>query len=272
MSSSDRRSPGGCAAASLLCLGILLWIRNPLLDVAAAVPLLFYLPGRAVLRAARAEPEDRLASTVLSVAISLSIVIIAGLILHLAGQITRPGWLISLGIIVSAAWIVWAVAERRASSGSLSVVVRAERRRAYYRPGDISTMASALGLAAIGLGLAVAVMLQHRQFYFTQAWIVPNQKAADSVVIGLRNEEEGQQSYAIELLVDRHLVQSWTDITLQPGRTWTTTFSWLALGASPRVEALVYRTSDRSVVYRHVWSAPQCVTHDDSRGRPPCGL
>jgi uncharacterized membrane protein len=301
MPSSDRLSPGGCAAAAFLCLGTLLWTGNPLLDIAAAGPLLFYLPGRAVLRVSRAKLEDKVESTVLSVAISLSVVIVAGLTLHLVGQITRLGWLISLGIIVLAACIVWALVDRRHPSGSFSAA-RIGRSSAGYRPGDLSVMALALGLAAVGLGLAVAVMLQHRQFYYTQAWIVPNDKAADTVVVGLRNEEGAKESYAIELLVDRHLVQLWSDITLQPGQTWTTNFRWtglgeyprdlrplwesspaadaprvtvserVALGATPRVEALVYRSGDRSVVYRHVWSAPQCVTHDDSRGRPPCEL
>ena len=46
---------------------------------------------------------------------------------------------------------------------------------------------------------------------------------------------------------------------------WRATISQrVGLGASPQVEALVYRSNNRSVVYRRVWTAPQCATGDDT--------
>jgi len=161
-------------------------------------------------------------------------------------------------------------------------------------------MAAATGLSAAAIALSVAGRHNHHDFYYTQLWIVQQQGSPDNVVVGLRNEEGHDESYAIELLVDGHLVQWWSDLSLHQEQTWTTTFRWTglgrypraiqpsrqsaaneaaasmtvsertALGAVPRVEALVYRANNRSVIYRHVWLAPECVTGGDPRGRPPC--
>jgi uncharacterized membrane protein len=299
MSKSDRRSAGLCAAVTILCLGILLWGRSSLLNLTAAGPFVFYLPGLAVVRAFGVEPKGWLESAVLRVAVSLAIVVIAGLALHLAGSITKAGWLAALSVITLAGCVACA-RERGAAVARASDTSKPLRLRPSYRPTDISTMALALCLAAAAMGLSTVISLRQHEFYYTQLWVVPKKDAPDSVVIGLRNAEAAEERYAVELLVDRRLVQSWSDVSLKPGEMWTTIFRWagfgeyprdvrplrrstiaqeaplatvserVGLGASPRVEALVYRSSNRSVIYRHVWSAPQCVTNDDSHGKPPC--
>jgi uncharacterized membrane protein len=258
----------------------------------------FFLPGWAVLRALAAEPEDRVGRAALRTALSLAIVVIVGLILHLADSITRAGWLLALGIVTFTACIVSLAGDSRTPAARLPEVSKA--RLPSCRPRHLAMGTTAICLAAAAIGLSVAMTSVRHEFSYTQAWIVPKQGAPDQVVFGLRNEEAGNESYAVELLVDRHLVQSWSDIPLKPGEAWTTTFRWAgfgeyphaiqslkesasgeaaasatvweraALGAVPRVEAVVYRSNNRSVIYRHVWIAPQCVTDDDTHGRPPC--
>lgn len=300
MSRNDHRPAVACAAVTILCLGVLLWGRNPLLNLAAAGPLVLFLPGWAALRALDAEPEDWLASAVLRTALSLAIVVIVGLLLHLASSIIRPAWLQTLGAITLTACAISLVTRGRTSVAGISQVGRARAARASYRSANAAMTTIAIGLAAAAVALSVGLTLRLHEFYTTQLWVVPKQDAPDEVVIGLRNAEAGDEKYSIELLVDRRLIQSWNDVSLKPGETWTTTFRWVGfgqyprrveplrqsatgqdaptvtisqrvgLGASPQVEALVYRGNDRSAIYRRVWSAPQCAVNDGAHGRPPC--
>jgi uncharacterized membrane protein len=300
MSRSDRRSAGVCAGTTVLCLGILYWGGSPLLNLAAAGLLVFYLPGWAALLALHAGPEGWLESTVLRVTLSLAIVIIAGLALHLMGSITKPGWLGALGAVALAACVFSVALGRRAFVARPAEAGLGRARWAHYRLKDVLMMTMAIGLVGVAIALSVVLTLRNQEFWYTQLWIIPKKDAADKAVIGLHNAESSEESYAIELLVDRHLVQSWSEVSLKPGETWTTTFQWVGLGeypralqplrelasreeapkatisqrvglgASARVEAVVYRSANRSVVYRHVWTAPQCATSDDAHGRPPC--
>jgi uncharacterized membrane protein len=295
MSRNELLPVGACVAATILCLGIASWGPSPLLNLAAAAPLVFYLPGWSVLRALRAEPEDWLGSVVLRVTLSLAIVLIAGLLLHLPGWITKQGWLAALGATIAVGCVTSAASGSRAASASDRI--RSRLSRASFRPMGMVMMAAAIALAGAAIMLSIVLALRHHEFYYTQLWILPKKDAPDRVVVGLHNAEAGDESYAVELLVDRHLVESWSNVLLKPGETWKTEFRWVgfgeyphavqpmasrdatpaatisqrvALGANPRVEAVVYRANNLSAVYRYVWSAPQCATGDDARGRPPC--
>jgi hypothetical protein len=304
MSRSDR-SAALCAAAAILCLGLQIWGRSPPLALtAAAAPLVFYLPGWGVLRALGVEPEGWPEANALRVALSLAIVVIVGLLLHLADSITRPGWLIGLGAVTLTGCRLALARQRRSVAAAPTSAGRGGARRTLLRPGDIATMAGAIGVAAAAVAVSVAQTSRHHEFRYTQLWIVPKEGAPDEVVVGLRNKEAGEERYEIELFVDRRLVRTWGSVPLRPGETWTTTFRWVGFaeyprpdqhlgkwapaqeasmdvprvtisqrvsgGASPRVEALVYRSNNRSVIYRQVWTAPQCFMRGDARGRPPC--
>ncbi len=298
MPPSDR-SIAVCAGGTVLCLAILLWAPGSLLDLAAAAPLVFYLPGWALLRAFGAEPGGRFESAVLSVALSLAIVVIVGVLLNFAGSIDTPEWLASLGLITFGACAVSLVRARRTKATGLVEAAPSRARSAELRPRDLQAIALAVGLGAAAIASSVFLRLHFHEFYYTQLWIVPQPNAPDNFVVGLHSAEAGEESYAVDLLVDRHLVQSWHDVSLKPGQTWTTTFRWVGfgnypravrplketekgretkatiservgLGAVPRVEALVYRSKDPSVVYRHVWSAPDCAMDENAHGRPPC--
>ncbi|RBP07114.1 hypothetical protein DFR50_12944 [Roseiarcus fermentans] len=298
MSRSDSRATLLELAAALACVAVLGWSPHPLVDLAAAAPLVVYLPGRAVLRALDADPEGRLERASVTVALSLALVIVSGLLLNLADSITRQGFLLLLGAIACAASIVALARAPRAAAPAAPEAPRAQRATAWAANLTMATLAVALAGAAVAL--AVVLNLDRRDFVTTQLWVVPKQGDAEAVVIGLRNAEAGAERYAIEVLVDHSLVQSWSDVPLKPGETWTTTFRWaglgkyprpvqplkegargqgaplatvserVGLGAAPRVEALVYRSEDRSSVYRRAWTAPQCALGDDTHGRPPC--
>jgi uncharacterized membrane protein len=299
MTQSDLRLSGFCAGVTILCLAILIRGQTPPLQFAAAIALVFYLPGFAVLRAIGLRLEGRLESLVLTVVLSLAIVIIAGLTLNLVGAITRPGWLLALGAITLGANFIRLTSRGPFTLAPASAEMSGPTRR-HIRPREIALLACASILAAGAVFLALGIALGHKEFEYAELWIVPNPDDPEAVVVGLRNAQEKTENYVVELHVDRHFVQSWGDVSLNPGETWTTKFRWAglgmyprpvpplnvstvtreapkaaiyertSLGATPRVEALVYRSSDRSKVYRRAWIAAQCVSHDDPRGRPPC--
>ena len=101
------------------------------------------------------------------------------------------------------------------------------------RPRDMPAIALAVGLGAAAIASSVFLRLHWHEFYYTQLWIVPQPDAPDSFVVGLHSAEAGEESYAVDLLVDRHLVQSWRDVSLKPGQSWTTTFRWVGFGTTP---------------------------------------
>ena len=62
MPQGEKRIAGLGAASTILCVAILSWNRAPLLNLAAAAPLVLYLPGWAALRALGLEIEGWLES------------------------------------------------------------------------------------------------------------------------------------------------------------------------------------------------------------------
>jgi uncharacterized membrane protein len=291
----DPRPLFACAT-TILCLGILSAGLNPVLNLAAAIPLLFYLPGWSVLRAFDAEPNGWLEAVTLRVTLSLAVVVTIGLLLHCVDSITKPSWLAAIGSATLAGCIV-SIFTSRPASGKAWFLAWA---RSVYRPGQLLMMAIAAVVAAAALVVSVDFATRHPEFRYTQLWIVAKQGVPDEVVIGLRNAEAGDETYAIELLVDGRLVQSWKAVALKQGENWEAAFRWTGLGeyprveqtfrqsvtseepsrrqvlqraplgAAPRIEALVYRSGDRSTVYRRVWTAPECSAGRQAQGRPPC--
>lgn len=300
ISRAGRSHSGVCGVATALCLVIVHWDFAPLVNLLGAAPLVFALPGWAIMLALGVRPKGWIESAVLTATISLAVVVLAGLCLNLSSDITRSGWLAALGTVTLLACVASLAVAAPVHLTGLSTTGEAGETGAWYRVGTAAMFAAAAGLVAVAIATAALGAARHREFYYTQLWIVPKEDAPDEVVIGLRSAERGEESYAIDLLVDHRLVQTWSNVTLKEGETWTTAFRWAglgmyprareptqqstpnanesldpilrrtALGAMPRVEALVYRANNRAAIYRWVWTAPQCFTDDSARGRPPC--
>src|SRR5262249_22748568 len=154
---------------TILCLGILHWNGSPLLSLFAAAPLLFYLPGWAAMRAVGTEPGGWVEATVLRTALSMAIVIIAGLALHPMRSITGPGWLAALGAIIFTACIVSLARRRQSAVAADREAGDARGRWPSCRPAHIAMMATAIVLASAAVALSVVIAARHREFYYTQA-------------------------------------------------------------------------------------------------------
>ena len=218
----------------------------------AAAPLVLVLPGWAVLDAAlpreRGAGLERVAS---AVGLSLALAVLCGLALDRAGLLTPAGWSVSLGGFTLAVWAAGRVARLAAPyPGRVA-------RPPWRMPSRGSWAAAALLVPALALaGAAIWTALQgalaHREYAFTEFWLVPS--GPGSAVLGLRNLETVEAGYAVQIMAGTDVVGRWPPITLGPGETATRTVAVDALPGPPRrMEAWLYRSDRPDAVYRKVW-------------------
>ena len=203
----------------------------------AALPLLFFLPGYVVLRSLGAARPLCYATFVSAVGISLSLVVVAGLVLNIFGALNGAGWLMAL-----------------APTALIGCLVLSPQRFAIKAIGLMPAVAfgAAALLAAAAIEAARAGAIAQRQFAYTELWILPADGAsAQTVIVGLDNQEKLDVAYALELRSDDHVVGRWPDLRLAAGerRSWIVPIPT----AERRVEALLYRTDDGVSLYRRAW-------------------
>ena len=172
----------------------------------------------------------------LRVALSLAIVVIVGLLLNFAGSITRPGWLAASRPHNLRRRACLAGAGRGAqrprpprAGPSPRAFWRASARR--HIDGDCAGgWPRRRGNRPFGTFLQSPFTNSTTRNSGSFRTKTP-QKTSSS---GCATRRRTRKSYAVELLVDRHLVQSWSEVPLKPGETWTTTFRWAGFGEYPR--------------------------------------
>jgi hypothetical protein len=112
-------------------------------------------------------------------------------------------------------------------------------------------------LVLVGLGglMLMAAIVSVRGFAgyptesFTQLWISPTaDPPTASVEIHIRSEEEAGASYRLVVLRNGAVVESWNDIRLRTGQTWSRTVSV----GSGRIEARLFRSTHPGTPYRSV--------------------
>ena len=220
----------------------------------AAAPLVLALPGWAVLDAAlpreRGAGLERAAS---AVGLSLALAVLCGLALDRVGLLTPAGWSGSLGGFTLAAWATGRVARLAAPRRGLDHVP-SWRMPSRASGWATALLAPALALAGAAIWTARQGALAHREYAFTEFWLVPS--GPGSAVLGLRNLEKAEAGYAVQIMAGADVVGRWPPITLGPGETATRTVPVDALpGAPRRMEAWLYRSDRPDTVYRKVWLA-----------------
>ncbi len=205
--------------------------------VFATLPLLFFVPGYVVLRILGAARPLCYATFVSAIGISLSLVIVAGLVLNIFGALDGAGWFIAL-----------------APAAVIGYLVLSPQRFTIKAIGLMPAVAfgAAALLAAAAIEAARAGAIAQRQFAFTELWILPADGAsARTVIVGLDNQEKLDVAYALELRSDDHVVGRWPDLRPAAGerRSWIVPVPT----AERRVEALLYRTDDGVSLYRRAW-------------------
>jgi uncharacterized membrane protein len=224
------------------------------------LPLAFVLPGYALMRALfRGQPFGNAERLLLSLGISLSIVILSGLLLNSTPfGLQERSWAVLLGVIALGASAVAILRQRRQGETN-------EKRSGFkdfrltFRQGLL------IGIAAMIVGGAFAVSIvgaqQQARAGFTQLWMLPasgTSKGDDSVRLGLSNKESTPMQYHLAVDINGKVIKDWPAIDLSPNQQWEFTLilqkSLPASSATTpaKIEALLYRASDPKTIYRHV--------------------
>jgi uncharacterized membrane protein len=218
-----------------------------------ALPLIFFLPGHAILAAVLPGEPKGLLRFVFAVGLSLAIVIMGGLVLNVVAALTALNWLSLLCIIVATGYLI-AFARRTPlelrSIWPLPVTWTLSPRDAVLYSG-----------AAVAVLLAFAISTGesrklHLQTDFTEFWITPDRTAElGTVTVGMKNVEHRPMSYDIELMLDDQMIGAWRNIALRESETWSKTIDLPGPSRRQRLEAWLFKSGDHQKVYRRVWLA-----------------
>lgn len=181
------------AAIASALLAIVLPV--PFLSLIAAAPLIFFLPGYAIVCAAFARRQIDVARLiVLSFGLSLAILALLPLLLDaLPGGISTGWWAVGLCAVVLAAARAAALGRRRPA-------------RAAFRPPRISLAAPTAALVGIGLLAGVVAMFiafhpvsAERAVGYTELWIEPLDGTTPAARVGITSREQRDDRFTIEV-------------------------------------------------------------------------
>jgi hypothetical protein len=251
-----------------LASGALLWEpyatawTASILRALATVPLLLFLQGFLVLGAFMPRRQVDFEFVVLSIGMSMVSTILLGLLLHAFHAMNHYGWAIGSGVVCTGA-VSWS----RFSGGGKS--------RASLLPTAMPIVRGALiaCLGIVGAMLAGAIVLarygavNHRQFAYTDLWILPyDAQSTQRVTVGIRNKEQRSSNYALELLANGRVLVRWPQFSLADNEERIEQVPIpIILGLNQRVEARLYETGDPHRLYRRAWlsntakESQQCV-------------
>lgn len=222
--------------------------ESPVVRTIAGLPLVFYLPGHAILCAAGRPGRRPLEVAVFTAGLSMAVTVFCGLVLNLLGPLTPLRWAVALAAITLVAY--WRAHRSMGDRGPLPAVPL--RLPALGRTRALMLVASIV-IAGVATAWSRFDALAYREFAFTELWMVP-ETGSNAVTIGIRNAERAATSYDLELVIDNHIISVRRGIDLKVGQKWISEFAWPAHdGKAHAAEARLFKRGQESVVYRRVW-------------------
>ncbi|HEY1524347.1 MAG TPA: DUF1616 domain-containing protein [Solirubrobacteraceae bacterium] len=212
--------------------------------VLGALLLGLVLPGTALSRLLSWEDRYRAVGRLLLVpALSLAVVIIASLLLYLAGiHLDAHSWTISVGGVALAA----------SALGPLRAVPLPRFQPTRLEAGRLLSL-TAVAVAVLFAGAVFltirGVRAQAQADHFTQLWILPSAGNERAATIGVLNHEAVPKSYRVEVYMNQS-VESFQTIRLRPGDRWTTPVNFTPQARTVRVTLAL--AGSPGVVYRQV--------------------
>jgi len=180
-----------------------------------------FAPGYTVMSAIFKEDVLELpAKTALGIGISLAISAVGGIALYGIGALlTRTSWTVFLAMIVLGGSVV-TVAQRISNTSYLPNY--ATRQLAFSEV--LLLMFSVLVLAS---GVYLSWRSEQNQAYvpFTEFWILPQTDDISEIEIGLHSYERTNMDYDILIHINGREVQTWENISVQPGQEWSSTYT-----------------------------------------------
>lgn len=234
----------------LAMIGAVLFL-NPVVRTIAGLPLIFYLPGHAVMRATGREWRNDMETVVLASGLSIAVTIFCGLVLNVIGPLTSTRWAFMLGTVTLVACCV--------------AHMRGRSRPPISSPAPVKLPALSINQAlmltcSVTIAIAVAVWsrqdaLAYREFAYTELWMMPDARGG-ALTIGVRNAERTPSSYDLELTFDDRIVAVRRSIELPVGESWVSNFAVPARdGETHRAEVRLFKGGNDRVVYRRVWQS-----------------
>jgi uncharacterized membrane protein len=200
--------------AAVVCAVLAILLPVPALSFVFAAPLVFFLPGYAIVCAVFARRNlDTPRLLVLSFGLSLAVLTLVPLLLDpLPGGISMGWWAVALCLVVLGASRAAALARRQPAQ------------KAFRRP-RLKLAGRDAGLAALGLVAAVvAVALIFIPFSakdaigYSELWIEPKEGAVPSAVVGVASREQESDRFTVELRTNLSDIPfEVTSIELSPG-------------------------------------------------------
>lgn len=225
--------------AAVVCAVLAILLPVPALSFVFAAPLVFFLPGYAIVCAVFARRNlDTPRLLVLSFGLSLAVLTLVPLLLDpLPGGISMGWWAVALCLVVLGASRAAALARRRPA------------RKAFRRP-RLKLARRDAGLAALGLVAAVvAVVLIFIPFSakdaigYSELWIEPREGAVPSAVVGVASREQESDRFTVEFRTNLSDIPfEVTSIELSPGEEEELLVRPPVKGESPvKVSATLFR-------------------------------
>jgi uncharacterized membrane protein len=214
-----------------------------LLRTILGLPMVFLVPGHAVLRAIGVKTASVPEQAAYAVGASLASGIAGGLALNATGFLTPLGWAIWFWAVTIGASLI-AVGSHDAPAplpwpGPIGIRIR-----------HVAAFALAMLVATGAYALAVHDEANQRQFQYTEFWMVPS-AIGDRLAVGVRNAETKTVRFDVEITLDGHPFAVFRSLAVAPGAMWTREIPMPAAATAQKAEAKLYRSED-SRLYRSV--------------------
>lgn len=236
---------------SLLCAIVALVLPWPAISLVFVAPLALFAPGYAIVAAAFARRQlDWPRLLILSLALSLAVLALGGLVLNYLGGIHGITWAILLLLIVAGCCRGAALRRDRPPE-------RLRLRLRLPNPGWPKLGLALGGLAAVvaALVLASATLPAKSAVGYTELWIVPELESEGSeALVGVKSEEQQTTEYDLGVRIGKQLVKR--SFVLKPGEETSVRVGppFVPAGFTVPVVATLLLDSDPSYVYRRVES------------------
>jgi len=228
-----------------------LGLNMPVLRATLAAPLVFVLPGYALMKALLPDQPRRLAEQLLlSLGSSLAVAVLGGLILNLTPWgIRAESWAGLLCSVTLAACVVAAMRARAALS------YPAEPMRLSLRPLQAMLVAVAVLLVFGTVWVARTPAPQQSTQTYSLLWAVPaSDSGSDGVRLGVESGESDTSAFIVRVVEGTQQLEEFP-IQLAPAQRWETELT-LTGAVVVGLEVQLSKTETPDVVYRRVALRP----------------
>jgi hypothetical protein len=207
--------------------------------------MVFLVTGHAVLRAIGIRTTSLPEHLAYAVGASLAAGIAGGFALNAAGSLTPLGWAVWFWAVTAGASLV---AAGRRDAPDLPAWPGPARVRLWQG----AALALAVLVATGAYALAIRDEATHRQFRYTEFWMLPFANGDPArLTVGVRSAETQTQRFDLEITLDGRPFAVFRSLTIAPGETWAREIPVPVLATRQKAEARLYRPEDNRL-YRSV--------------------